>query len=34
MNDFTDSTGYGRLGDFAMDTLDLEIVVNDNENGC
>ena len=33
--DLTDSTGYGgRLGDFSMDMLGLEMVVNDEENGC
>ena len=33
--DFTDSTGYGgHLGDLAMDTLALEMVVSDEENGC
>ena len=34
-DEFTDSTGYGgRLGDLAMDMLDLEMVINDEENGC
>ena len=31
--DFTDSTGYGgRLEDFALDMLDLEMVIDDEEN--
>ena len=34
VEDFTDSTGYGgRLGNFAMDMLDLEMVIKDEENG-
>ena len=33
--EFMDSMQYGgRLGDFAVDMLDLEIVVNDEENKC
>ena len=31
MNDFPDSMGYGRVGDFAMDMLDSEMVVNDDD---
>ena len=27
-------TGYDRLEDFSMDTLDLETVIHDEENGC
>ena len=35
MEDFMDSTGYGgRLGDFTVDTLGSEMVVNAEENSC
>ena len=32
--DFIDSMAYSRLGDFAMDTLDSDMVVNNNEKCC
>ena len=33
--DFMDLTGYGsRLGDFAMEMLDSEMIVCNEQNGC
>ena len=35
MEVFTNSSGRGsHLGDFSMDTLDSETVINDEENSC